>query len=869
MLAIPDGARRTSGTSTAQKRIYWLIGVGAFSIVAALIVIATSLLIYDVKYGEERRARMEEEITITDQWASLFRSITIDVIAASQIVEGFVIGGMKSLPSMDDPPEKRIKGQNFSRLHALASKMTSEMPSNFSVMLAPGGIVSQTFPDVPSLNLLDLFSVENQLPSMPTSELMESKKYDINGPMHRRFPQLPMKWQLILRNPVFDASHGNETSHNGFWGFVVIVNDLDALMDSLKLDERLQEINYDYIIYVMQRGDGTMVKVRTSLAENSTVEDYTNFIKSCVNRPVLRHHTKLFICMRNKERDWNLPSSLIVTIVLGAVLGGLLIFLVATFFVLSCLQDYDGREHAPKSVPFAMAVIGPSNVERMLEMAPEATVLVLERLSKLQQRAVVNNRAYVGSQLHPYTLTVVTRSVDASIQLCLDILRDACLEQIDKPLQNLLGDDGKLLISGAVHWCMDAHVRVETVSGSIRYEGPDIIYVTHMWVLVPPNKVTISHHAKDAILLPQSERCICPIGGVFFRGVKKRQMLYTVVPTGGMQSWVSSAVGSERNTGVVSEGPPLSNMRETTQNVLPSSFRNVLACSSRSATQGEMLMSEESNGVTLNEHGPGGEGSVGKKSGQSIFSTGHPRGAGNGKHVQVPPTLVEMLPCEVSLATRESEGRGTCDRVQSPVLSSAFRSEADVNDSKFHSIVWQNCRGPLYSNRTGDKNSSNKPTHGATPDSKSEMSDCGSQRSAACLSTVGSLREFCESNAGDFVTAALLRPSIPQALDSHLRGLFDQYSLALDFGYSSVRIVIYYFYCAYQQLLKPLAGPERTNIFNRFATAFGVSHQSMLESLAVRCALRHIQHLERMRALLWHSEQERLQTVAEGDGTVS
>lgn len=53
--------------------------------------------------------------------------------------------------------------------------------------------------------------------------------------------------------------------------------------------------------------------------------------------------------------------------------------------------------------------------------------------------------------------------------------------------------------------------------------------------------------------------------------------------------------------------------------------------------------------------------------------------------------------------------------------------------------------------------------------------------------------------------------------------------------------MVYYFYCSFKLLFRPLAVPERNNLYRRFITAFGVPMKGILYHLAARCTIRYLQ----------------------------
>ncbi|CAJ1013618.1 hypothetical protein IOCL2690_000010700, partial [Leishmania lindenbergi] len=108
-----------------------------------------------------------------------------------------------------------------------------------------------------------------------------------------------------------------------------------------------------------------------------------------------------------------------------------------------------------------------------------------------------------------------------------------------------------------------------------------------------------------------------------------------------------------------------------------------------------------------------------------------------------------------------------------------------------------------------------------------------------------------ECNSPTTRTRALLQPFITRSLDVALRAAFDYQSITLDIRYDSVRVLVYYFYSSYSILFRPLAAPERHNIFRRLVTAFGVPQQGILEHLAARGAMQWLSQVRKINGFMY------------------
>eukprot|EP00796_Vickermania_ingenoplastis_P007064 gene7064-5004_t len=94
------------------------------------------------------------------------------------------------------------------------------------------------------------------------------------------------------------------------------------------------------------------------------------------------------------------------------------------------------------------------------------------------------------------------------------------------------------------------------------------------------------------------------------------------------------------------------------------------------------------------------------------------------------------------------------------------------------------------------------------------------------------------------VNNSLIEPRISTSLATALRTAFDEQGVTVEIGYDSVRVLVYYFYAFFKILFKPLAAPQRSNIYMRLITAFGLRQEALLENLAVNCTIRYLQQQE-------------------------
>lgn len=822
--------------SDKSRRVLSCILFLCFLGLGALIAFATiPFSVLDGRSDKKQSDLVRIAVDETNWWSENMRLRVIESAAAARAIEGFVIGEIDNMPPWKGGLEQRALGWSFERFPYVAAAMFRNVRNNTGtvVMLAPGGVVSQTFPNTESVLEYDFFESGNGIGVAAAERMAERGGFELFGPVLRRVPVPNASWQLLICSAIHNATSGDPVSVANFWGFTVVVKDLMGLLDVGAFEERMKELEMNYLVYITDDANNT-IPVTTSLRNNLTTAEIEKFTGGCYNRPVLPQVGHLFMCVRSAAMIEKHSRSTVVLLVVGCVFISLIAFVCGVMVVLPCLREFDSRMNAPKTVPFVMTIVGPCNAERLFELAPSAAFPVLEKYAKLQKAVITNNHGYVGLQVHPYTATFVTRDVDTAIETCFQLLKGVQKKHLDEPLKKWLGADGELSIAAAIHWCADAYIRVETVNGSIRYEGNDVKYCERMWMFVPPNKVTISQHAKDNIRSPSTEVCTTQIGSVFFRGVKEKQALFNVTRVDGdeLQTFKDSTVPPSRIFGSAE-------IEQAEYEETPNAGFIPISIQTNTRGTGGCEMPPSSPNLHKKKFKD--------RASQYCCSRDQEEHGTHRNPLAFPGGGDEVLPRTVAFASDPDNGRVGAEDVEIG-LKFIYPRDHHVNPhiptgSRFRLANDDVTHG--YAAASSDKNVSKATSSGNSP-----VTDFHTMDELACVSV---------TSKGDFITEALMRPWIPNALNTHFRVLFEQYSLFLDFSYESVRTVIFYFYIAYKELLKPLAGPERTNLFNRFVIAFGVPPQSVLEALAVRCALRHIQQLEGIRTMLWHSEQERLQ----------
>ena len=749
----------------------------------------TPLIIFhnrDRSYGT-KMAHLEYALAV-DAAQSLRNFVSV-ATSVTQAHEGYVIGRMRVLPNLSLPPAERIIGQNFSDFTDFARSIIKYQRHIASSMLVPGGVYTEMFPVANDTYMRDMFDPDDYsqafLPT-PQQSMLDGKVAYI-GPFLSTVDFLRGYWGLSVRRPVY-----NRTSFDGpvkvsrFWGFTQTVLNFSAILAEQPFKEALtprskKYRNVDYVITVRDPKTGKLQLMASSM-HGLTEKQLEDFVRLGSSADVTPHHP-FTVTVRGRDYGKWLSANNVTTVVATVLAGSLFLLAVFVAALLCCTRVYDGTVHAPKLAPFAMLTVGPCRGEELWELASDQMVEVTDRLGKVLARQMVRHHAYQIQQVHPFTTSYVTRGVAAAVQMAFDTIEELHRHPIDEPLRRLLGDDGRLLLSYAVHWCNDAVVRLDPMEGGYRYEGPDVVYGGRMWAFAAPSVVTASEAVAHA--LPRfGLRCL------------------TAEPY--------------RRVNVVRS-------------------RSVCGASSGAATIyvpfPALTAAEATAGL-----GSGGGAAIAAVKAAATHD-------GDADVVLPSQTLLSLVDTRrpVLVAARDAAPHShPC-----PPLSASFPAVAASSPHPAHDAESMNQSGNVRSgsfSHSGEEESTAPVLQAPVPLS------VGTELGPSHPMTMA-MRRSSLVIEGDGVTRALLRPFIPHALDVALHVAFDYQSITLGMTYDSVRVLVYYFYSSYKILFRPLAAPERHNIYRRLVTAFGVPQQGILEHLAARCAIRCLQQSAKLRQL--------------------
>ncbi|CBZ24186.1 conserved hypothetical protein [Leishmania mexicana MHOM/GT/2001/U1103] len=740
-------------------------------------------------------------------WASVLRDVMIEGFAAARALAGYSISTFPPLQTPTNTSEPMPGDQitaYLGRFPRFASLIASKKSAVALQAICPSGVIAMTYPHDPGTVGRNLMS-----PSDPTNrykpstiETAQSGRYAIVGPRRTTITSLKRIWVIFTRAPLYrNTSQGVIPSLETFWGFVLLIVNVTGALDAMDLGRLAKANNLNFVLYDTSTESGNTHVIASSLPSATTQLDYAEFIAESTVTDILAPHSSLHIAVRSRETYVSLTPTNIIIIVAWTLFGSLLLLGIAIAAVLWCTATYDAAAHAPKMAPFAMLTIGPCRGEELWDLAVDQMAEVTEKLDQVLGRQMERHCAYQIQQVHPLTTSYVTRSVAAAVQMAFSTIEELQRHPIDGPLRAVLGDEGRLLLSYAVHWCTDAAVRVESLEGTYRYEGCDVVFGGRMWALAAPNVVTASEAVVQT--LPRFY-----LSGVVTRAYQTVNVMRTTRAS-------HTDVDEE---GVRAASNTIGGGGSTTLYLL------VHAAKPNLVVGAEATAAAAAAGAMVPQL------RVGNAPASSLYcgliTRGNSSSLGAGEAVS---SLQDV-------SARSPEIESAAPSVGNSVASTK-RGSRVVN-------VLQ-CRGCAAVERTAN---TRHPL--SREDVDTEQQVLVQQMLAKHNAAPTPEQHRLVLIEADSVTRALLQPLIPRALDVALRVAFDYQSITLDVRYAEVRVLVYYFYSSYKILFRPLAAPERHNIFRRLVTAFGVPQQGILEHLAARGAVQWLSQVRKINGFM-------------------
>ncbi|CAM41771.1 conserved hypothetical protein [Leishmania braziliensis MHOM/BR/75/M2904] len=810
----------------AQTRLY--IGIVAFSVCLLLIfvgVFSSLIVLRNIDKNYEREVRLVE-YTLANAAVAPFRVVMVEALGISQALEGYVMSQMTVLPNLSAPPAERIHGQNFVNFDSVGRTLVRNMTMISMTALQPGGVYAFISPANAASygrDTLDINDNSHNFKPTPLDTILDGHANYV-GPFRSTSEILRGYWGFAVRRPIFNRTDYSMADIHTFWGFTFTLVNISGILSTNPFDfssSGVQQSSFDYLLSVVNETSGVITVLETSL-QNPTAEQLEEFRKIGTTIDIAPN-LPFAVTVRGRDYGAHLSPTNITIVVSTALSGLLAIFATVIAAVLWCTRVYDGTKHAPKMAPFAMLTIGPCRGEELWDLAAEQMAEVTDRLDGVLVRQMVRHGAYQIQQVHPLTTSYVTRSVAAAVQMAFSAIEELQRRPIDGPLRAVLGDEGRLLLSYAVHWCTDAAVRVESLDGTYRYEGPDVVFGGRMWAFAAPSVLTASEAVAQA--LPRFG-----LRSVDARPLRMVNVIYSWTRYGTADSKEPNDKSAASATIYVPYPLPIT-LQNTAGGRRGSAISSKVALiGSNSDTDDAQLVTQQQLFTLLDARRPA---LVAAASVALCNVDGFPSASHANKTVTVPVIDVRRS-----------------NSIASSVPTFSAVDGSTTNSARFSTPTRTGASSSGPSENNGNELLSVRSLSMGTP-----LQYIGGSFDNASNGTTKTVPVNSFAFQGDAVTRALLQPFITRSLDVALRAAFDYQSITLDIRYDSVRVLVYYFYSSYKILFRPLAAPERHNIFRRLVTAFGVPQQGILEHLAARCVIRYVQHrLKAYHSTLPHSK---------------
>ncbi|KAL7700669.1 hypothetical protein NQL31_007148 [Lotmaria passim] len=820
-----------------QGCIYCVLMGFALCLLLIFVGVFTPLIIFhnrDRSYGT-KMAHLEYALAV-DAAQSLRNFVSV-ATSVTQAHEGYVIGRMRVLPNLSLPPAERIIGQNFSDFTDFARSIIKYQRHIASSMLVPGGVYTEMFPVANDTYMRDMFDPDDYsqafLPT-PQQSMLDGKVAYI-GPFLSTVDFLRGYWGLSVRRPVY-----NRTSFDGpvkvsrFWGFTQTVLNFSAILAEQPFKEALtprskKYRNVDYVITVRDPKTGKLQLMASSM-HGLTEKQLEDFVRLGSSADVTPHHP-FTVTVRGRDYGKWLSANNVTTVVATVLAGSLFLLAVFVAALLCCTRVYDGTVHAPKLAPFAMLTVGPCRGEELWELASDQMVEVTDRLGKVLARQMVRHHAYQIQQVHPFTTSYVTRGVAAAVQMAFDTIEELHRHPIDEPLRRLLGDDGRLLLSYAVHWCNDAVVRLDPMEGGYRYEGPDVVYGGRMWAFAAPSVVTASEAALPAARRMSHVRAKL-FDSVFLRGVTERQDLYVVWDSTNHKLREAEDFAAEQVRRARLAQREMAEMKGSDAD--PTKRRLTYSFNQNGYDSSDLDIGSFSGRPRMS--GCSGEAAAAVVARAS--STSNTNSNSNSNSDRSTPVSAMRSRASATKTTKRDGVAGITAATSMSIIVPTLSMDAPRPST---SVI-----GPVGA-------AANPLVFPAVPVKKQERwmvrppSGCSSSSSSVVVT--GNNNNNNSGCSGD-------APPHIVTNENNKDTQHDSKTSPCSSGHFSVRVLVYYFYSSYKILFRPLAAPERHNIYRRLVTAFGVPQQGILEHLAARCAIRCLQQSAKPRERTSPQHQE-------------
>eukprot|EP00796_Vickermania_ingenoplastis_P006362 gene6362-4587_t len=497
-------------------------------VIVAVLIVASTLTTYALLRSAHLTAvndLQSEELTLANNLSESIANVIDMANYAIADLHGLTLGSIGE-GAPPQPEEGRIKNFEF-----VAKKMFNRFYPGGTLFLAYEGIITQIWPVFSRYSGIDLLA-ENLLgPDRFPSTYHPEVKQRV-GRFTQSFSVHGFGWSLIRASAVYD---GVEEGVSKLWGFSGAIIELTGLPSFEKIANVSASRGMEYAILIEDES-GMLHVIDSSFGWDESIpqSQIHKFVDDGQSSIIEQQMVTMKLVVRSVTDAWSISRGKLALFMCLEIFIPLLLLLFFITVYLYLTRAYQPFQHAPKCPPFAMLKIGPHHAEELWSLAPEQMSETGEQLATILHQHMAKCKAYPVPQLQPYTSTYILESIDQAVNMSFGVMEDVVNRAIDEPLVSLLGEDGRFMISCAIHWCTEAEVTVNEEQEAVQYRGTEVIYGNKLWVFCPSNTVIISKAAKEEFVSGRSRLAGFQVqyhDSVFMKGFTDTQDLFAVYHT--------------------------------------------------------------------------------------------------------------------------------------------------------------------------------------------------------------------------------------------------------------------------------------------------------------------------------------------------
>lgn len=394
---------------------------------------------------------------------------------------GLVLGEYSSIPPFNGSIDDRIRDQHIAYFELVAERFAEKTNKNSTFFVAPGGIVTQTYPTKNEIMHIDLLNAQY--------DLGIEEFYNASKPLFEfklLYDEVHNEWSLQH----FSLIYSGISSTSQFWGIAGSSADFGQVLQAVNLTQMAEEQDMDFLVVNKLTKSTEVTPVLTSLEfSSSNQEELLEFMRIAQHIDCFSNNAcviDIFVRPKKvKPMRWAFIHSWIG--VTAAILLTVLIFLIFNW-ILMIPKEFGGYLTAPRSAPFAIIIIGLQRDADVWEIAKENLRWTLQYITQ-------KYKAYEVAQCTPGKFTFVVHTVDKAVEMGLELMELMHAQTRKKEYESLVRGRRYFFISCAVHWCCDVDIVVNPALEYALYRGKDILECRKLYEYAMTNAVTLTESA--------------------------------------------------------------------------------------------------------------------------------------------------------------------------------------------------------------------------------------------------------------------------------------------------------------------------------------------------------------------------------------